>query len=43
MERVPLYVLAESCVDMLQLNAEKHQVTLDMEGEPCNMALEIGK
>ena len=37
MDRVPLYVLAENCVDMLQLHAEKHQVTLDMEGEPCNI------
>ena len=37
MDSVPLYVLAENCVDMLQLHAEKHQVTLDMEGEPCNI------
>mgnify|MGYP004603891683 CR=1 FL=1 len=37
-ERVPLYVLAESCVDMLQLKAEKHNVTLELKGTPCHMA-----
>ena len=37
-ERVPLYVLAESCVDMLQLKAEKHNVTLELKGTPCYVA-----
>ena len=37
-ERVPLYVLAESCVDMLQLKAEKYNVTLELKGTPCHMA-----
>ena len=34
-ERVPLYQLAESCVDMLQVSAEKHQVNLAFAGIPC--------
>ena len=33
--RLPLYQMAENCVDMLQVNAEKHQVTLKLEGEPA--------
>ena len=37
-ERVPLYVLAESCVDMLQLKAEKHNVTLKLKGTTCYVA-----
>lgn len=37
-DRVPLYVLAESCVDMLQLKAEKHKVTLELKGTPCYVA-----
>lgn len=33
---VDLYELAEKCADMLQMNAEKHQVTLEFSGErPC--------
>ncbi|MBS6398240.1 MAG: two-component sensor histidine kinase [Clostridiales bacterium] len=34
-ERVPLYQLAENCVDMLQINAEKHNVSLELQGIPC--------
>lgn len=37
-DRVPLYILAESCVDMLQLKAEKHNVTLELKGTPCYVA-----
>ena len=33
LDRLPLYQMAENCVDMLQVNAEKHQVTLKLEGE----------
>ena len=36
-ERVPLYQLAESCVDMLQVSAEKHQVNLGFAGIPCSV------
>ncbi|MGI6017732.1 MAG: ATP-binding protein [Marvinbryantia sp.] len=33
---VDLYELAEKCADMLQINAEKHNVTLEFSGEqPC--------
>lgn len=35
LDRLPLYQMAENCVDMLQVNAEKHQVTLKLEGEPA--------
>lgn len=35
MEFLNLYELAEHCVDMLQISAEKHEVTLNLEGEPC--------
>ncbi len=34
-DRVPLYQLAENCVDMLQVSAEKHHVTLRLEGLSC--------
>lgn len=34
-ERVNLYLVAQTCVDMLQFSAEKHQVTLSLEGENC--------
>lgn len=33
LQRVPLSVVAESSVKMLQINAQKHQVTLNFEGE----------
>ena len=32
-EKVNLYLLAETCVNMLSLNAEKHQVSIFLEGE----------
>ncbi len=31
-ERLNLYQLAETCVDMLYMNAEKHHVTIDLKG-----------
>lgn len=34
-DKVSLYQLAENCVDMLQVNAEKHQVKLELRGNPC--------
>lgn len=37
-DAVPLYQLAENCVDMLQVSAEKHQVTLSLRGKPCSIA-----
>lgn len=37
-DRIPLYQLAENCVDMLDMNARKHQVTLHMKGTPCYIA-----
>lgn len=36
-DRVPLYQLAENCVNMLQVNAEKHQVSLALKGYPCSI------
>ncbi|MBR5508825.1 MAG: two-component sensor histidine kinase [Lachnospiraceae bacterium] len=36
-DRVPLYQLAENCVNMLQINAEKHQVSLELKGIPCEI------
>lgn len=34
-DRIPLYQLAENCVNMMQVNAEKHRVTLKLKGVPC--------
>lgn len=34
-DRVSIYQLAEHCVDMLQVSAEKHKVSLTLEGSPC--------
>lgn len=34
-ESVNLYLAARTCVDMLQLSAEKHHVTLQLAGKPC--------
>lgn len=34
-ERLNLYQLAETCVEMLAMNAEKHKVTLSIQGEEC--------
>jgi len=36
-EPIPLCQLAENCVNMLQVNAEKHHVTLTMQGAPCTV------
>lgn len=36
-EEVPLYQTAKISVDMLQMHAKKHQVTLSMEGAPCSI------
>lgn len=34
-EPVNLYAITQTCVDMLQVNAENHQVSLTFQGEPC--------
>ena len=36
-EKVDLYTLAQSCVDMLQINAERHEVHLQLQGESCEI------
>ncbi len=36
-ETVNLYQMAETCVSMLQINAEKHDVTLLFSGIPCSI------
>lgn len=36
-ESVNLYLAAQTCVDMLQVSAEKHHVTLTLEGEACQI------
>lgn len=36
-EKIPLYQMAQNCVDMLQVNAEKHKVTLEVQGQPCTI------
>lgn len=33
--RVPLWQLAQNCVEMLKISAKKHQVTLVLLGSPC--------
>ena len=35
--QVPLYEMAEACVEMLKISAGKHQVTLSMRGIPCSI------
>lgn len=35
--QVPLYQMAEACVEMLKVSAGKHQVSLFMKGEPCSI------
>ena len=35
MERVNLYELADTCVEMLSMNAEKHDVTIGLQGSEC--------
>ncbi|MBR6770660.1 MAG: two-component sensor histidine kinase [Lachnospiraceae bacterium] len=34
-ETIDLYEIAATCVDMLQINAEKNQVTLELRGSSC--------
>lgn len=34
-ERLNLYELAETCVEMLEMNAEKHKVTIALSGTEC--------
>lgn len=36
-EQVELYEMAQKCVDMMQMSAEKHDVTLLLAGEPCTV------
>lgn len=36
-ECLNLYEMAETCVEMLTLNAEKHNVTLAISGSPCSI------
>lgn len=36
-ENLDLYSLAQNCVDMLQVNAENHQVKITLEGEACQI------
>ena len=36
-EEVNLYELARTCVDMLQMNAGKHKVSLTMDGQNCTI------
>ena len=36
-EEVNLYQLAETCVDMLQMNAGKHGITLSLDGKECTL------
>ena len=35
LEKINLYLVAQTCVDMLQFSAEKHQVSLQLMGEEC--------
>lgn len=37
LQKIPLLVAAKSCVQMLQINAEKHGVTLTLEGEEVSL------
>lgn len=34
-EQIDLYHLARTCVEMLEMNADKHQVSLSIKGEEC--------
>ncbi len=36
-EEVSLYQLAETCVDMLQMNAGKHGIALSLDGKECSI------
>ncbi len=33
-EKLDLYALAQNCIDMLQVNADRHEVSLKLQGEP---------
>ncbi len=35
MERLNLYEMAQTCVEMLTMNAEKHDVAISLEGQEC--------
>ncbi len=35
LEKINLYLVAQTCVDMLQFSAEKHQVSLQLSGKDC--------
>ena len=35
MERIDLYELADTCVEMLTMNAEKHNVSISLQGSEC--------
>lgn len=37
-EKINLYLVAQTCVDMLQFSAEKHKVSITLEGEVCYVA-----
>lgn len=39
---IDLYVLAEDCVEMLSVSAEKHDVTIKLTGEPCVIRADKG-
>ena len=41
-EDIDLYELAENCVSMLQINAEKHQVFLSLFGSSCHVCANKG-
>ncbi|MDD3417178.1 MAG: ATP-binding protein [Lachnospiraceae bacterium] len=36
-DEINIYELAKTCVDMLQMNAEKNNITIELEGEPCSI------
>ncbi len=36
-ENVDLYGIAQNCVNMLRINAEKHDVNISIQGENCNI------
>lgn len=40
LEVIDMKEIAETCVDMLQINAEKHEVTLEFEGVSCEVQSE---
>ena len=37
-EQINLYQLASTCVEMLEPNAEKHNVSISMQGENCTIS-----